>query len=891
MVEVIVRVRPLSLYESANPNIRHIITCLDGSIIVDSGRDPAGRQGGPFGKSCPPRARQFYVDNVLHQDCTQIELYDCRCRDVAMSVFQGVNGAILAYGATGSGKTHSMFGGEMSAAGIVYQAMQDIFEEKLRLETQEGKFVQITCNFLEVYNEDVFDLLSPGGRAKLQVLDAGNGGEDGGTCSDARRANPESLKVRGLNTVLIRNMEDLALQMEMGHRNRFTAATHANAVSSRSHAIITVEVEVRQSLDAASGTFARLRMCDLAGSERAASTSNSGQRLTEGGNINKSLLALGTVVQALAKNKCSSAQVFVPYRGSKLTRLLKDCLGGNCRTLMLFCVSPSSLVCEETINTMLFAMQAKEIQVAAQRNEFTVNVQQVAKEQELLVEKLRHELATAKEEVNRLRAGIVTSDPPATATVSDSQTLRSGRSDSPAGALSSPISAPPRGSGAERSALQLSLESIVRKKEELRRAQKDAEETCIDIDNRIREHAAKIADYVGSTTLMMGSDEASLQAPPVGIAGSYQEMSRLRSLLESNRQRATALQEEHDEIDVKATNIINDIRHEKQNPLLELQLENARLQKTIVEAECLAAFYHQKYTALATKERNEWRPAAAQCVMVLKELAAMNDVSAEAKLRAHLAVAKTTVPYSATDDILEMHQKYILSALEGRPQLNSQIHRSSGIICANPFSSSDKGHKDSSFLACATAAPSRSGAGVVRHRPPLGCSSPAGGGGSAPANVAFGRALSTSPLTSPAALQSQIKKFAAGITMMTPASVLASVGGSGGVVGAGGGGGGACGTKQHPYRSINSPGVSSSPIVERLTRIAAKSPVLSLNGQPQQQLHADAMNMNVTGSAIRPQPNQLVRLNTAFAALGVAGVKRGSPPPKLEKENASTVKV
>ena len=848
MVEVIVRVRPLSLLESANPQIKHVVSCLNGSIIVDAGRD-AGRQGFMMGKHAPTRARQFHADDVLHPDCTQIELYNRRCRDVIMSSFQGINGAILAYGATGSGKTHSMFGGEMSAAGIVYQSMQEIFEEKQRLEGLEGKFVQVACTFLEVYNEDVFDLLSPIGKEKLQVLDLGQGAAEDAAGNKAGRSNPESLLVKKLTRVEISSIDDFSVAIENGHRNRSTAATHANAVSSRSHAIITIEIEVRPSRGATTGTFARVRLCDLAGSERAASTSNSGKRLQEGGNINKSLLALGSVVQALAKSKGSSQDVFIPYRGSKLTRLLKDCLGGNCRTLMLFCVSPSSTACEETMNTMMFAMQAREIQVAAQRNEFAVNVEEVAKEKELLVEKLRHELALAKEELQRLKD--------ANGSV-DASSAQTGGGCSP----HSPVvpAAPPQPRiSSERSPLQQSLDAIVRKKEALRRSQKDAEETCTDIDIRIREHSAKIANYVGSSTLF-GNGEGALQAPPVGIAGSYQELSRLRSLFDQKKVKAVELQVEHDEIDLAATKIINEIRRERQNPLLELQLENARLQKTIVEAECLAAFYHQQYTALATKESNEWRPAVAQCVAVLRELALSADVPAELKLRAHLAIASTTVPFAATEEILDSHQKYVVSVVDGRPLTTSRIHRAMDITFANnPFTTSeqDKGQKDVKMH-------TNSG---FKQRPPLGP-----GGGSPPPNGAmgsFGRSLSSSPLTSPAALQLQIKKLTLHVNpasaMMSPPNGSAS---------------GAAAKARIAAMSFGVSPAGGSPTPAGGQRF--KSPV---NGFAQQSCDgATPIGKGQLVPPSAPPPQSLVRLNTAQAVL-TSGKKAG-PPPKLEKENA-----
>ena len=500
-VGVVVRVRPLSTKERADPSVHVCIQTLPDIVVIDPNAHK--RSTGVDGKaiarttstlrsstapgkgsavsvlpaSQPVRSStrpyQFSVDHVFHTHTSQIEVYEESCKRVVEGVFHGINGSILAYGATGSGKTHTMFGSTMSAAGIVYQAVQDIFAEKERLEEEEGKRVRIKCSFLEVYNEEVFDLLvktdsngnnnntggsaaapagsRPGKRVPLQVRETGS--TDGG------------LQIPGLTHIFPETLEDFTRGIEHGHAQRFVAATGANAQSSRSHAIITVEVEVRDDparatallADAAAAaaadsredgsaseagsspsnntsaaasdsvtsaaatttsakpvkrkkaptqtvTIATIQFGDLAGSERAASTSNTGLRLREGGNINRSLLALGAVVQSLALQKAKRRQtggqgggkIFIPYRGSKLTRLLRDCIGGNCRTMMLFCVSPSTKHIEETVNTMKFAMNAREIQVVAHRNEFAVNSSQLAKTQETVIEELRAELARTR---------------------------------------------------------------------------------------------------------------------------------------------------------------------------------------------------------------------------------------------------------------------------------------------------------------------------------------------------------------------------------------------------------------------------------------------------------------------------------------------------------------
>ncbi|KAG5484770.1 hypothetical protein LSCM1_06593 [Leishmania martiniquensis] len=471
-VGVVVRVRPLSTKERADARVHNCIHCMQDCIVIDGGAHARSSMhaNAAVPASQPTRATtrpyQFSVDQVFNTHASQIEVYEQSCKRIVEGVFHGVNGSILAYGATGSGKTHTMFGSTMSAAGIVYQAVQDIFAEKERLEEEEGKRVRIKCSFLEVYNEDVFDLLAkPIGEGSSSAKPLVNGGSGvsareakrvplqvreasgmttstpAGVDADENDSSNGGLHIHGLTHIFPETLEDFARSIEHGHAQRFVAVTGANSQSSRSHAIITVEVEVRNDntcvsvsgrgcasatadeADAAEATaecspskrvakrkkksvaptvtIAKIQFADLAGSERAASTSNVGLRLREGGNINRSLLALGAVVQSLAQQKVRRRQtggkgggkIFIPYRGSKLTRLLRDSIGGNCRTLMLFCLSPSTKHTEETVNTMKFAMNAREIQVEAHRNEFAVNSSQLAKTQEALIEELREELA------------------------------------------------------------------------------------------------------------------------------------------------------------------------------------------------------------------------------------------------------------------------------------------------------------------------------------------------------------------------------------------------------------------------------------------------------------------------------------------------------------------
>ncbi len=223
--------------------------------------------------------------------------------------------------------------------------MADLFQ---RIEDRKDDYTaEVVVTFLEIYNEEIRDLLSEPGaptpRGGLQIR------ED------------KSVKVVGLTELRPRTAEEVKDIVLMGNSRRTQSPTHANETSSRSHAVL--QVHVVQAPRTASLTEERLMgtlsIIDLAGSERAAATTNMGQRMVEGANINKSLLALGNCINALCES--GGAVRHVPYRNSKLTRLLKFSLGGNCKTVMIVCVAPTSIHFDDTHNTLIYAERATKI--------------------------------------------------------------------------------------------------------------------------------------------------------------------------------------------------------------------------------------------------------------------------------------------------------------------------------------------------------------------------------------------------------------------------------------------------------------------------------------------------------------------------------------------------
>ena len=269
-------------------------------------------------------------------------------------MLDGYNATVFAYGATGCGKTHTITG-TVQAPGVIFLTMQELFE---RIgEIGDEKHTEISLSYLEIYNETIRDLLVPGGSKQSLMLR-----------EDANQA----VSVAGLTSHHPQNVQEVMDMIVRGNEYRTMSPTEANATSSRSHAVLQINVSQKdRNADINEPhTMATLSIIDLAGSERASATKNRGERLQEGANINKSLLALGSCINALCDPRKKN---HVPYRNSKLTRLLKFSLGGNCKTVMIVCVSPSSQHFDETQNTLRYANRAKNIQTKVTRNVYNVN--------------------------------------------------------------------------------------------------------------------------------------------------------------------------------------------------------------------------------------------------------------------------------------------------------------------------------------------------------------------------------------------------------------------------------------------------------------------------------------------------------------------------------------
>ncbi|KAL2151189.1 hypothetical protein VTH82DRAFT_6287 [Thermothelomyces myriococcoides] len=338
--------------------IRPVIKVLDDRCLVFD--PPEDNPVQKFSRSVVPSAGKkvkdqvFAFDRIFDQNATQSEVYEGTTKALLDSILEGYNATVFAYGATGCGKTHTITGTPQDP-GIIFLTMQELFERIQ--ERSDEKVTEVSLSYLEIYNETIRDLLVPGGSKQGLML---------------REDSNQAVTVAGLTSHHPKDVQEVMDMIVQGNEYRTVSPTAANSVSSRSHAVLQINVAQRdRNADINEPhTMATLSIIDLAGSERASATKNRGERLMEGANINKSLLALGSCINALCDPRKRN---HVPYRNSKLTRLLKFSLGGNCKTVMIVCVSPSSEHYDETQNTLRYANRAKNIQTKVTRNVFNVN--------------------------------------------------------------------------------------------------------------------------------------------------------------------------------------------------------------------------------------------------------------------------------------------------------------------------------------------------------------------------------------------------------------------------------------------------------------------------------------------------------------------------------------
>lgn len=366
-IRVEVRVRPLQEREEGGGNAWEV----HGNTLIAQTQDGKGNVDA-----------KYAFDRVFDVKENNLDVYEAKAKELVRSVVDGFNATVFAYGQTSSGKTYTMMGAK-DAPGIIPLAVYDVFRHIER--TTKREFL-LRVSYMEIYNEQIKDLLASSDATKLPIHENAEQG----------------VFVAGLTEEIVRNPEQVLDIMHRGESKRTFGETQMNRKSSRSHTVFRMVVESRNTADEdgkASSTSDAVRvsvltLVDLAGSERQAKTGADGDRLKEGSHINKSLLCLGTVIAKLSEGREQQGG-HIPFRDSKLTRILQPSLGGNAKTLVICNVTSSSLHVEETHSTLRFASRAKQVTNNAKVNE-VVSEQTLLKKQQLEIEELKRKLESGK---------------------------------------------------------------------------------------------------------------------------------------------------------------------------------------------------------------------------------------------------------------------------------------------------------------------------------------------------------------------------------------------------------------------------------------------------------------------------------------------------------------
>ncbi|CAI8592385.1 unnamed protein product [Vicia faba] len=377
-VQVLVRCRPLN-EDEIRLHTPVVISCNEGRREVAAVQSIANKQ----------IDRTFAFDKVFGPTSQQKELYDQAVSPIVYEVLEGYNCTIFAYGQTGTGKTYTMEGGAIkkngefpSDAGVIPRSVKQIFDI---LEAQSAEY-SMKVTFLELYNEEISDLLAPEETTKfvddkskkpIALMEDGKGG----------------VLVRGLEEEIVCTANEIYKILEKGSAKRRTAETLLNKQSSRSHSIFSITIHIKECTPEGEEMIkcGKLNLVDLAGSENISRSGAREGRAREAGEINKSLLTLGRVINALVEHSGH-----VPYRDSKLTRLLRDSLGGKTKTCIIATVSPSIHCLEETLSTLDYAHRAKNIKNKPEINQKMMKSAMI-KDLYSEIDRLKQEVYAARE--------------------------------------------------------------------------------------------------------------------------------------------------------------------------------------------------------------------------------------------------------------------------------------------------------------------------------------------------------------------------------------------------------------------------------------------------------------------------------------------------------------
>ncbi|KAL8543737.1 hypothetical protein ACS0TY_004342 [Phlomoides rotata] len=333
----------------------------------------------------------YGFDRVFGPATTTRNVYDVAAQHVVSGAMEGINGTVFAYGVTSSGKTHTMHG-EQKSPGIIPLAIKDVFGI---IQETPGREFLLRVSYLEIYNEVINDLLDPTGQ-NLRI-----------------REDSQGTYVEGIKEEVVLSPAHALSLIASGEEHRHVGSNNFNLLSSRSHTIFTLTIE--SSLcgenDGEEVALSQLHLIDLAGSE-SSKTETTGLRRKEGSYINKSLLTLGTVISKLTDGKSTH----IPYRDSKLTRLLQSSLSGHGRVSLICTVTPASSNTEETHNTLKFAQRSKHVEIKASQNKIL--------DEKSLIKKYQREICKLKQELQQLKSGMMVKENQAAPSQEDLVTLK-----------------------------------------------------------------------------------------------------------------------------------------------------------------------------------------------------------------------------------------------------------------------------------------------------------------------------------------------------------------------------------------------------------------------------------------------------------------------------------